>query len=64
MGITKKIKKVQTLLNEAKEEHAEKEHEYQREMETLLDNYRLLVRDLQLSNVMIEYYIPTDYGVI
>lgn len=61
VGITKKIKKVQQLLNEAKEEHADKEHEYQREMEALLDNYRLLVRELQLANLMIESYIPKEY---
>lgn len=63
MGITKKIKKVQGLLNEVKEEHADKEHEYQREMEALLDNYRLLVRELQLANMMIENYIPKEYLV-
>lgn len=64
MGITKKIRKVQTLLNEAKEDHADKEHEYQREMEALLDNYRLLVRELQLANMMIESYIPKEYLVM
>lgn len=63
VGITKKIKKVQALLNEVKEEHADKEHEYQREMEALLDNYRLLVRELQLANMMIENYIPKEYLV-
>ncbi|XP_022900797.1 kinesin-like protein KIF3A isoform X2 [Onthophagus taurus] len=61
IGITKKIKKVQALLNEAKEEYADKEHEYQREMETLLHNYRLLVREFQLANMMIENYIPKEY---
>ncbi|XP_065165361.1 kinesin-like protein KIF3A [Atheta coriaria] len=60
-GITKTIKKVQTQLNEVKEEHADKEHEYQREMEVLLDNYRLLIRELQLANVMIDNYIPKEY---
>lgn len=59
----RKIKKVLTLLNEAKEEHADKEHEYQREMEALLDNYRLLVRELQLANMMIDNYIPKEYLV-
>lgn len=60
-GITKKIKKVQSYLNEVKEEHAEKEHEYQREMEALLDNNRLLVRETQLACLMIDSYIPKDY---
>lgn len=51
------------MLNEAKEEHADKEHEYQREMEALLDNYRLLIRELQLANMMIDNYIPKEYLV-
>ncbi|KAF2884409.1 hypothetical protein ILUMI_21788 [Ignelater luminosus] len=61
IALTKKIKKVQALLNEVKEEHADKEHEYQREMQALLDTNRLIVREIQLANVMIEYYIPKEY---
>lgn len=63
IALTKKIKKVQALLNEVKEEHADKEHEYQREMQALLDTNRLIVREIQLANVMIEYYIPREYLV-
>ncbi|KAK5639041.1 hypothetical protein RI129_011533 [Pyrocoelia pectoralis] len=61
IALTKKIKKVQGLLNEVKEEHADKEHEYQREMQALLDTNRLTVREIQLASVMIDYYIPKEY---
>lgn len=61
VGLSKRIKKVQTLLNEVREEYADKEHEYQRETEALLDNYRLLVRELQLTNMMIDNYVPKEY---
>lgn len=60
-ALTKKIKKVQALLNEVREEHADKEHEYQREMQALLDTNRLIIREIQLANVMIDYYIPNEY---
>lgn len=62
-GVTKKIKKIQTLLNEAKEELADKEHEYQREIESLNHNNRIVNRELQLVNMMINYYIPKEYLV-
>ncbi|KAK4871761.1 hypothetical protein RN001_015885 [Aquatica leii] len=61
LALNKKIKKVQGLLNEVKEEHADKEHEYQREMQALLDTNRLTVREIQLASVMIDYYIPKEY---
>lgn len=61
IALTKKIKKVQCLLNDVKEEHADKEHEYQREMQALLDTNRLTVREIQLASVMIDYYIPKEY---
>ncbi|KAF7287493.1 kinesin-like protein KIF3A [Rhynchophorus ferrugineus] len=60
-ALNKKIKVVQQRIKEAKDEHADKEHEYQREMEALNDNNRLLIREMQLSNLMIDYYIPTEY---
>lgn len=62
-ALTKKIRKVHTMLNEEKEEHAEKEQEYQREMQALVDNNRLLVREIQLANVMMDSYIPKEYMV-
>lgn len=63
LALTKKIKKVQVLLNEAKEEYADKEQEYQREMQGLRDTNRLIVREIQFANVMIESYIPKEYLV-
>lgn len=63
LALNKKIKKVQALLNDVKEEYADKNHEYQREMEALYDNNRLLVKETQLANLMIENYIPKDYMV-
>ncbi|XP_050313751.1 kinesin-like protein KIF3A [Anthonomus grandis grandis] len=59
--LTRKIVMVQQRFKEAKEEHADKEHEYQREMEALNDNNRLLMREIQLSMLMIDYYIPQEY---
>lgn len=63
LDLTRKITMVQQRIKDAKGEHADKEHEYQREMEALNDNNRLLVRELQLSNLMIDYYIPQEYKV-
>lgn len=62
-GLTKKLKKVQTFMKEAKEEHSDKEREYQRDLEALFDNNRLLVRETQLANLIIENYIPQEYLV-
>lgn len=61
IALTKKIKKIQAFLNEFKEEYKDKEHEYQREMEALLDNNRLLIRENQLAALMINSYIPQEY---
>ncbi|CAH0561938.1 unnamed protein product [Brassicogethes aeneus] len=61
LALNKKIKKIQSLLNEVREEYADKEHEYQREIEALLDNHRLLVKETQLANLMIDKYIPLEY---
>ncbi|XP_060537450.1 kinesin-like protein KIF3A [Cylas formicarius] len=61
VGVTKKIKKVQAMLKEEKEEMADKDQEYQREIEGLNDNNSLLVREIQLASLMIESYIPSEY---
>ncbi|KAJ8955486.1 hypothetical protein NQ318_003588 [Aromia moschata] len=45
-GLTKKLKKVQAFMKEAKEEHSDKEREYQRDLEALFDNNRLLKKIL------------------
>lgn len=62
-GITKKIKKIQQLLNEAKEEYAENEHEYQEEMANLAHVNRVLNRESQLVNAMVIYSVPRQYVV-
>ncbi|CAG9855551.1 unnamed protein product [Phyllotreta striolata] len=61
IGLSKKLKKIQVFIKEAKEEHSDKEREYQRDLEALYDNNRLLVRETQLSNLIIENYIPPEY---
>ncbi|KAJ8923592.1 hypothetical protein NQ315_010171 [Exocentrus adspersus] len=38
-----------------------KEREYQRDLEALFDNNRLLVRESQLANLIIDNYIPQEY---
>lgn len=62
-GLTKKLKKVQAFIKEAKEEHSDKEREYQRDLEALYDNNRLLIRETQLANLIIDNYIPQEYLV-
>ncbi|XP_056646406.1 kinesin-like protein KIF3A isoform X1 [Diorhabda sublineata] len=61
VGLTKKLKKVQLFIKEAKEEHSDKEREYQRDLEALYDNNRLLVRETQLANLILDNYIPSEY---
>ncbi|XP_018329518.1 kinesin-like protein KIF3A [Agrilus planipennis] len=59
--LTKKILKCQEQLSAIKEEYAIKEHEYQRDEEALIDSNRLLLREVQLANVMTAQYIPKEY---
>lgn len=63
IGLSKKLKKIQTFIKEEKEDHSDKEREYQRDLEALYDNNRLLVRETQLANLIIESYIPPEYLV-
>uniref|UniRef100_A0A0K0E7Z7 Kinesin-like protein n=1 Tax=Strongyloides stercoralis TaxID=6248 RepID=A0A0K0E7Z7_STRER len=60
-GKTKKLKKVWTLLCDAKEELKDVQEEHQREMELLLDNVRQLRRELMLYLTIIDTYIPEEY---
>ncbi|CEF63819.2 Kinesin-like protein at 64D [Strongyloides ratti] len=60
-GKTKKLKKVWTLLCDAKEELKDVQEEHQREMELLLDNVRQLRRELMLYLTIIDNYIPEEY---
>lgn len=61
IGLSKKLKKIQMYIKEEKEDHSDKEREYQRDLEALYDNNRLLVRETQLANLIIESYIPPEY---
>ncbi|ELU08954.1 hypothetical protein CAPTEDRAFT_178367 [Capitella teleta] len=60
-GKTKKLKKVWTLLMQAKSEMADLQQEHQREMEGLLENVRQLSRELRLQMIMIDSFIPPEY---
>ncbi|KAK3100624.1 hypothetical protein FSP39_022761 [Pinctada imbricata] len=60
-GKTKKLKKVWTMLMQAKSEIADLQQEHQREMEGLLENVRQLSRELKLQMMVIDNYIPPEY---
>lgn len=60
-GITRKIKKVQSLLQDVKEEYADKEQEYQREIETLAQQNQSLSRELMLISKVIDHLVPKEY---
>ncbi|XP_063415196.1 kinesin-like protein KIF3A [Mytilus trossulus] len=60
-GKTKKLKKVWTMLMQAKSEIADLQQEHQREMEGLLENVRQLSRELKLQMVVIDNFIPPEY---
>ncbi|CAG9817005.1 unnamed protein product [Phaedon cochleariae] len=60
-GLSKKLKKIQMFIKEAKEDHSDKEREYQRDLEALFDNNKLLVRETQLANLIIDNYVPQEY---
>lgn len=62
-GITKKIKKVQSLLQDAREEYADKEQEYQREIENLTQQNQSLNRELLLITKVIDHLVPKEYQV-
>jgi len=60
-GKTKKLKKVWTMLMQAKSEIADLQQEHQREMEGLLENVRHLSRELHLQMMVIDNFIPPEY---
>ncbi|XP_067132536.1 kinesin-like protein KIF3A [Centruroides vittatus] len=60
-GKTKKLKKVWTMLMSAKAEMADMQQEHQREVEGLLENIRQLNRELRLTSLIIDSFIPTEY---
>ncbi|ELT90430.1 hypothetical protein CAPTEDRAFT_154669 [Capitella teleta] len=60
-GKTRKLKKVWTMLMQAKSEVTDLQEEHQREVEGLLENVRQLSRDLRLHMLVIDSYIPAEY---
>ncbi|KAL5011393.1 hypothetical protein ScPMuIL_009944 [Solemya velum] len=60
-GKTKKLKKVWTMLMQAKSEIADIQQEHQREMEGLWENVRQLSRELKLQKLIIDNFIPPEY---
>lgn len=60
-GLSKKLEKVQRMLNKIKKEQTEQEHEYHKEMEELLDTNRLLDRQTKLTELILDTTIPKDY---
>lgn len=60
-GLAKKIKKVQTLLQGAKEECEEKEQEYQQEIEILTELNKSVTRELMLISKVVDYLVPKEY---
>ncbi|XP_064610162.1 kinesin-like protein KIF3A isoform X2 [Liolophura sinensis] len=60
-GKTKKLKKVWTMLMQAKSEITDLQQEHQREMEGLLENVRQLSRELKLQMLVIDNFIPPEY---
>lgn len=60
-GKTKKLKKVWTMLMQAKSEITDMQQEHQREMEGLLENVRQLSRELRLQMLIIDNFIPPEF---
>ncbi|XP_044741165.1 kinesin-like protein KIF3A [Chrysoperla carnea] len=60
-GKTKKLNKVAALLAITKAEYADLHQEQQREMEGTLENMRSVTKDLQLSDLIINEHIPSEY---
>ncbi|KAK2163152.1 hypothetical protein LSH36_84g00051 [Paralvinella palmiformis] len=61
VGKTKKLKRVWTMLMQAKSEIADLQQEHQREMEGLLENVRQLSRELRLHVLIMDSFIPPEY---
>ena len=58
---TKKLKKLWTLLMNAKNEITDLEEEHQREREDLLDTIRAISREIKLCSLVINQFIPQEY---
>lgn len=62
-GKTRKLRKVWTLLHSSKSEIEDMRQEHQRQMEQLLEGVRQLTKELKLSSLLVDEYIPAPYQV-
>ncbi|XP_043487235.1 kinesin-like protein KIF3A [Polistes fuscatus] len=60
-GKTKKLARVYTMLMSVKAELSDLQQEHQREMEGLLEGVRGIGRELQLQELVVNNYIPSQY---
>ena len=58
---TRKLKKLWTLVMNAKSEVKDLQQEHQRERENLLETVRVVTRDLKLKMFVMCQFIPDDY---
>jgi len=60
-GLTRKLKKVSSLVLAAREELKDMQEENQREMEGILENVRQLTKELSLQETIEKMFIPDNY---
>lgn len=63
VGKTKKLAKIHSMLLSVKAELSDLQQEHQREMEGLLEGVRGIGRELQLQELILNCYIPSEYQV-
>ncbi|XP_065186988.1 kinesin-like protein KIF3A [Sycon ciliatum] len=61
---TKKLKKIWTMYQRAKEEIKFRREEHQRETEGVLENIRHLSREVRLQDIVLDHFIPSPYQKI
>lgn len=61
IGKTKKLHRVMQMLMSVKSELADQQQEQQREKEGILDNIRILSRELALCEFVLNSYVPREY---
>lgn len=61
IGKTKKLHRVMQMLMSVKSELADQQQEQQREKEGILENLRILSRELALCEFVLNSYVPTEY---
>lgn len=62
-GKTRKLRKVWMLLHSSKSEIEDMRQEHQTQMEQLLEGVRQLSKELKLSTLLVDEYIPAAYQV-